>query len=72
VADAAEIGERIRYEVERTAYAEEGLLPSLRVTVSIGISTYPENGGSADHLVEMVGRALYRAKSSGKNAVCAA
>ena len=72
VADAAEIGERIRCEVERTAYSEEGLLPSLRVTVSIGISTYPENGGTADHLVEMVDRALYRAKSSGKNAVCAA
>jgi diguanylate cyclase (GGDEF)-like protein len=68
-ADAAEIGERIRTEVERTVFSEEGLLPSLRVTVSIGISTYPNNGGTADHIVEMVDKALYRAKSSGKNAV---
>lgn len=70
--DAHEIGERIRSEVERTEFSEEGLLPSLRVTVSIGISTYPDNGGTADNLVEMVDKALYRAKGSGKNVVCAA
>jgi diguanylate cyclase (GGDEF)-like protein len=70
-ADAAEIGERIRTEVGRTVFSEEGLLPSLRVTVSIGISTYPDNGGTADHIVELVDKALYRAKSAGKNAVCA-
>ena len=69
-ADASEIGDRIRTEVERTVFSEEGLLPSLRVTVSIGISTYPDNGGTADHIVELVDKALYRAKSSGKNAVC--
>jgi len=39
------------------------------VTVSIGISTYPDNGGTADHIVELVDKALYQAKSSGKNAV---
>lgn len=71
-ADAQEIGERIRTEVERTEFSDEGLLPSLRVTVSIGISTYPDNGGTADNLVEMVDKALYRAKGSGKNIVCAA
>jgi diguanylate cyclase (GGDEF)-like protein len=69
--DAHEIGERIRQEVERSDFADEGLLPSLRVTVSLGISTYPDNGGTADNLVEMVDRALYRAKGSGKNVVCA-
>jgi diguanylate cyclase (GGDEF)-like protein len=69
--DAHDIGERIRQEVERSNFADEGLLPSLSVTVSIGVSTYPDNGGTADNLVEMVDRALYRAKGSGKNVVCA-
>ena len=69
--DAHEIGERIRTEVERTDFSDEGLLPSLRVTVSIGISTYPDNGGTAENLVEMVDKALYRAKGQGKNVVCA-
>lgn len=68
--DAYEIGERIRAEVERSDFSDEGLQPSLRVTVSIGISTYPDNGGTADNLVELVDKALYRAKGSGKNIVC--
>jgi diguanylate cyclase (GGDEF)-like protein len=71
-ADAHEIGERIRAEVERAEFSDDGLMPSLRVTVSIGVSTYPDNGGTTDNLVEMVDRALYRAKGSGKNIVCAA
>ena len=69
-ADAHEIGERIRHEVERTDFSDEGLLPSIRVTVSIGVSTYPDNGGTAENIVELVDKALYRAKGSGKNVVC--
>lgn len=69
--DAFEIGERIRAEVEHSDFSEEGLLPSLRVTVSIGISTYPDNGGTAENIVELVDKALYRAKGAGKNVVCA-
>jgi diguanylate cyclase (GGDEF)-like protein len=68
--DAHEIGERIRQEVERSGFADEGLLPTLRVTVSIGVTTYPDNGGTAEKLVDMVDRALYQAKGAGKNVVC--
>jgi diguanylate cyclase (GGDEF)-like protein len=68
--DAFDIGERIRSEVERTDFSDEALLPSLRVTVSIGISTYPDNGGTAENIVELVDKALYRAKGAGKNVVC--
>jgi len=69
-ADALEIGERIRSEVERSDFAEEGITPSLHVTVSVGLSTYPDNGGTAESLVDLVDRALYQAKGQGKNRVC--
>jgi diguanylate cyclase (GGDEF)-like protein len=71
-ADALDIGQRVRAEVEHTDFSEEGLLQSLRVKVSVGVTTYPDNGGTAENLVEMVDRALYRAKGSGKNVVCTA
>jgi diguanylate cyclase (GGDEF)-like protein len=68
--DAREIGERIRSEVERSEFAEEGLSKNVHVTVSVGISTYPENGGTAERLIDLVDRALYQAKGQGKNRVC--
>lgn len=37
------------------------------VTVSIGVSIYPDNGETADHLVNIADAAMYVAKSSGKN-----
>jgi diguanylate cyclase (GGDEF)-like protein len=70
--DALDIGQRIRAEVETTDFSQEGLPNSLRIKVSVGVSTYPNNGGTAESLVEMVDRALYRAKGSGKNVVCTA
>ncbi len=40
-----------------------------RITVSIGLATYPQNGLAAAELLENADRALYRAKSLGKNRV---
>lgn len=41
----------------------------LNITVSIGISTYPENASTKDSLVEKADQALYEAKSLGKNRI---
>jgi diguanylate cyclase (GGDEF)-like protein len=68
--DALEIGERIRTEVDRSDFSAEGLPKTIHVTVSVGVSTYPENGGTAERLVDHVDRALYQAKGQGKNRVC--
>jgi diguanylate cyclase (GGDEF)-like protein len=68
-AEAAVIGERIREQVERTII-DAGAAGKLRVTVSVGVSAFPENGRSQEELVSVADQALYRAKGSGKNVVC--
>jgi diguanylate cyclase len=47
------------------AYDEE-----LKVTVSIGISAFPDNTEHMRDLIEMADQALYLAKETGKNKVC--
>ncbi|MEE8577543.1 MAG: sensor domain-containing diguanylate cyclase, partial [candidate division Zixibacteria bacterium] len=67
--EAKTLGERIRSQVEQMVVKTEQH-GSLRITVSVGISSYPENGKSHDELVSVADQALYRAKGSGKNLVC--
>lgn len=42
------------------------------VTVSLGVSYYPENGSTRNELIEAADRALYKAKQEGKDRVCVA
>jgi len=42
----------------------------LKVTVSIGVSAFPEHASHLKDLIEMADQALYQAKASGKNKVC--
>lgn len=42
-----------------------------RITISIGVASYPEDGRDPIQLVEMADSALYRAKRNGRNQVCA-
>ena len=69
--DAFIIGERIRSMVAETAFGGFGEFPEMRITVSVGITTYPENGYAEHEIVRVADRALYRAKGSGRNLVCA-
>lgn len=52
-------------EIFRKAFDVDGL--SLHVTVSIGISVYPEDGEDADTLVKHADIAMYRVKERGRN-----
>ncbi len=67
--DAQLIAERIRSEIEKSTFGDGHKYPKLTATVSVGITTYPDNGHSEDELVQLVDRAMYLAKGSGKNAV---
>jgi len=68
--EAVTIGDRIRRRVEQTDFGPDQRGRPLKMTVSIGISCYPENGRSEEDLMESVDQALYRAKGGGKNTIC--
>lgn len=62
------VAERLRARIEENifkAYDEK-----LKMTVSIGISSYPNDSSEASGLIEKADAALYAAKRSGKNVVC--
>ncbi|UCD17850.1 MAG: sensor domain-containing diguanylate cyclase [Candidatus Zixiibacteriota bacterium] len=69
-AEAARIGERIRQQIEASRFDGGDSIPDLTVTVSIGVTSYPENGKPYDELLSVADQALYRAKGAGKNLVC--
>jgi diguanylate cyclase (GGDEF)-like protein len=66
--------ERIRSIVESTEFSviRQGKAASThQVTISIGISSFPDDSHDPIELVEMADSALYRAKREGRNKVCA-
>jgi diguanylate cyclase (GGDEF)-like protein len=63
------MAERLRETVEQAEFDGEDAMPGGRFTVSIGVATYPTHAQSQDELLAHADRALYQAKSQGKNAV---
>lgn len=66
-AGASIVAERIRSAVAAASIMEQG--PPLATSVSIGIASYPENGGSIDAVLARADKALYAAKAQGRNRV---
>jgi diguanylate cyclase (GGDEF)-like protein len=62
------VAERIRVMVQDYKFRAFDETP--RVTVSIGISSYPADGKTMVELIEAADKALYTAKHSGRNMVC--
>jgi diguanylate cyclase (GGDEF)-like protein len=60
--------ERIRKSIEskRLSVYDEGL----KATLSIGISTFPEDASEVSGLIDTADKALYLAKETGRNKVC--
>jgi len=67
--DAYQVMERVRKAVESEKYKYKDRELNIKVTVSIGISSYPKNGGADQELIEKADKALYKAKESGRNKV---
>jgi diguanylate cyclase (GGDEF)-like protein len=68
---AQKVAERIRRAVEDTPF-DAGRGGSLRLTCSVGVATYPEHGRTREQLLDLSDKAMYRAKSNGRNRVCTA
>ncbi|MDD5308598.1 MAG: diguanylate cyclase [Deltaproteobacteria bacterium] len=64
---ARKLAERIRKDLEAHVFhTEQG---DLRVTMSMGIATFPDHGRGKHDLVEKADNALYAAKEGGRNQV---
>ncbi len=59
--------EKIRQAVEASSTTPEG---EDRVTISVGVATYPADGLTAVDLLKAADDQLYRAKDQGRNRVC--
>jgi diguanylate cyclase (GGDEF)-like protein len=74
MAEAFDVAHRIRTTIAATPLTvsvngAESDTVEVRLTVSIGLASYPETGQTLDELLEMADRALYTAKSAGRNRV---
>ena len=63
---AREVAERIRRSVAMYPFASEDG-KSVRVTVSVGVATAPENGSTPAALIKQADAALYHSKEEGRN-----
>ena len=64
------LAERIRRQVESTSIRYQD--KQIEITVSIGVSTYPQHGVSVDDLVKASDDAMYKAKKRGRNQIASA
>lgn len=65
---AVRIAERVRKNVETNNFLISDKI-SINITVSIGISTYPDGTDNINNLLEYADAALYEAKRTGRNKV---
>jgi diguanylate cyclase (GGDEF)-like protein len=66
--DGLIFAERLRKTVEmKSLFTDKG--KKLKITVSIGVSCYPESGKELYDIIEKADKALYNVKEKGKNSV---
>lgn len=68
--------ERVRAAVEKHEFSAmrkggSGDLKTHHITISIGVAAFPDDARDPIELVELADSALYRAKRSGRNRICA-
>lgn len=67
-----DIAERLRCRIEQHVFPSPNPDSPLKITVSMGLATYPLNARSKEDLIASADKAMYIAKFSGKNKVCLA
>jgi two-component system, cell cycle response regulator len=68
-AAALRIAEGVRVKVEQEHFPGREQQPLGRVTISIGVASYPEDGGDAPAVLACADQRLYQAKHGGRNMV---
>lgn len=69
--DAARVAEKLRKEAAKINFNDDrpDLAPT-RLTITIGISSLPDDAGEALALLDLADKALYFGKAQGRNQVC--
>jgi diguanylate cyclase (GGDEF)-like protein len=67
--ETSELAERLRVAVESYPFPHSGAQPGGRLTVSLGVATYPGDAEGSAGLIRGADRALYVAKDRGRNQV---
>jgi len=63
------VAERVRRGIESEPFPRENELPLGRLTTSVGVASFPEDGESAADLLKAADVALYQAKEEGRNRI---
>lgn len=66
------IAERLREQIAQHLFPLNGNQPSVKLTVSIGIATFPDDAQTKEELILKADKAMYTAKFIGKNKTCVA
>jgi diguanylate cyclase (GGDEF)-like protein len=68
---ALSVADRIRQSVAGHIFGgERGL--DLRLTISVGVATFPAHGDSRERLLDLADKAMYLAKALGRDHICSA
>lgn len=69
ISEAGAIADRIRQRVATTHFPHGKSQPLGKVTISVGVSTFAKNVDTSENIIAAADRALYQAKSLGKDRV---
>ena len=69
MAEAGAIADRIRHRVSTTHFPHGKTQPLGKVSISVGVSTFAKNVDTSENIIAAADRALYQAKSLGKDRV---
>jgi diguanylate cyclase (GGDEF)-like protein len=69
IVEAGVIADRIRHRVSTTEFPHGKAQPFGHVTISVGVSTFTKNIDTSENIIAAADRALYHAKSLGKDRV---
>jgi len=68
--EAFMIAERLRMDIDKHKFVSEEILPHKKLTASLGLATFPEDGQTSSQLITASDKSLYSAKNKGKNTTC--
>lgn len=66
------IAERLRQRIENYNFQKFSSTQNLKITMSIGIATFPQDAKSKEELINQADKSMYIAKFGGKNQTCMA